>query len=78
MSTTEWVIEDALFRKIKDLMIPENVLKHFITEVIYKHEHSRYLLPKLSDIIVLVAFPESETFIRESEKSITRMDKTRT
>ncbi len=70
MSTTEWVIEDALLGKIKELntTIRENALKHFISEVINKHEHSRYLLPKLSDIIVLVAFPGSETFIRDGEK----------
>ena len=70
MSKTEWVIEDAFLGKIKDLntVIPEKALKHFITEVINKHKHSHYLLPQLSDIIVLVAFPGSETFIRDGEK----------
>jgi len=68
MSKTEWVIEDALFGKIKNVPLGGDVLKNFIKKVIDKHPNSSILLRNLSDIIVLVAFPGSETFIRDGEK----------
>lgn len=68
MSKTEWVIEDAFFGKIKDINIPENVLKYFIKKVIDKHPNSSILLRNLSDLIVLVAWTGSEKLNRNGEK----------
>jgi len=67
--STEWVINDAIFAKIKDLPYsPGEAIKQFVDNVIYKHPNWQILLCNLSDIYVLQALFGSEQYVRKDEK----------
>ena len=67
----DWIINDATFRKIKDLStnISDNVIKHFINTVVYVHPNCNTLLKQLSDIYVLVASFNAQKYLQDGEKT---------
>lgn len=67
--TTEWIIKDADFGRIKDVYIDGDTIKQFIVDVVYKHPNWNILLQNLSDIYVLVASFGSQTYLKNGEKS---------
>ena len=65
----EFIINDAYFGKIKDLPISGETIKQFINNVVYKHPNWDMLLQNLSDIYVLVASFDAQTYCRDGEKT---------
>ena len=67
----DWIINDADFKKIKDLHgnISGNVIKHFINTVVYVHPNWNILLKNLSDIYVLVASFNAQKYLQDGEKT---------
>ena len=65
----EWIINDADFGKLKDILIDGDAIKQFIENVVYKHPNWSTLLQNLSDIYVLVANFGSQTYLKDGEKS---------
>lgn len=59
-----WIIDDAQFGKIKDLLLSFESLKQFIDDVIYKHPNKNILLKNLSNIYVLVAMHGSYNYLK--------------
>tara|TARA_Y100000816_G_C26066108_1_gene560301 strand:- start:131 stop:724 length:594 start_codon:yes stop_codon:yes gene_type:complete len=64
-----WIINDALFGKIKHSILDGESIKQFIDDVIYKHPNWSILLKELSDIYVLVASHSAQTLLQDGEKS---------
>jgi len=67
--TTDWIINDAVLGKIKDIYIDGDAIKEFIDNVVYKHPNWAVLLKNLSDIYVLVAYFGSQKYLKDGEKS---------
>ena len=65
--TDEYIINDSYLGKIKDVPVTPNCLKQFVDDVIYKHVNWGVLLPKLSEIYVLVACIHSQKYVNVNE-----------
>jgi hypothetical protein len=68
--TDDLIIIDAYFGKIKHLpMLPGEVIKQFLDDVVYKHPNWNMLLANLSDIYVLVASFAAQKYLSDGEKT---------
>jgi hypothetical protein len=65
----EWIINDAYFGKIKDMPAMEECIWQFINETVRKHPNSGILLPNLSNLHVLVASYDTQTYLKPGEKT---------
>ena len=66
---SDWIINDAYFGKLKDVSINNEAIKQFWTDVVIKHPNKNILMKNFSDIYVLVASVDTQTYLTHGEKT---------
>lgn len=67
LDTSEWIVKDIDQEKISDTLLPGDILKDFVRDIIFQHPNSGTLLSELSNIVVFPAMEGSDRYVRDGE-----------